>query len=76
MLEKLDKGVFSDDDVDLDDINSNIVTFFSDDMGLNTIDLNSINFDNNNFNDDDPETIIHVRFMAWCNRFQQRKACK
>ena len=30
MLEKVDNVVFSNDDIDLDDIVSNIVTFFSD----------------------------------------------
>ena len=45
-------------------------------MGLNTIDLNKINFGNDNFDEDDSETIIHVRFMAWCDEYKQRKACK
>ena len=43
-----------------------IVTFFSDDMVLNTIDHNNINLDNDNFDNDDPETNNHVRLMAWC----------
>ena len=37
-------------------------------MGLNTVDLNNINLD-----DDHPETIIHVRLMAWCNRYKELK---
>ena len=47
-------------------------------MGFNTIDLNKFNLDNDedNFDDDDPEAINHVRLMTWCNRFKQRKACK
>ena len=60
--------LFSNDDIDLDGIDSDIATFFSDDMGHNTIDLNNINLDNDDFDEDDPETIIHVRLMAWCNR--------
>ena len=39
MLEKLD-NVFSNDDMDLDDID-----FFSDGMGIVTIDFNNINLD-------------------------------
>ena len=35
MLEKRDNAVFANDDIDLDDIGSYIVTFFSDGMGLN-----------------------------------------
>ena len=70
-LEKLDNAVFFNYDIDFDDKDSDIVTFFSDDLDLNTIDLNNINFD-----EQDPETIINVRLMAWCNRNKQGKACK
>ena len=45
-------------------------------MCLANIGLNSISLDYVKFHDDDPETIIHVRVMAWCNRYKQRKACK
>ena len=33
-------------------------------MCLNNIDLNNINLDYDNFDDDDSETIIHVRLMT------------
>ena len=49
MLEKLDSSVFSDGDIFLHDIDSNIITFFSDDMGFGTTDLNNINLDDDNF---------------------------
>ena len=49
ILETLDYVVFSNDEVDLDDIYSYIVTFFFDDMGLNTIHLDNINLDDDNF---------------------------
>ena len=39
MLEELDNVIFSNDDINIDDIDSDIVTFFSDDMGLVTIGL-------------------------------------
>ena len=45
-------------------------------MGLNTIDFNNINNDDDNFDENDPETIIHVRLMAWCNRYKQQKTYK
>ena len=42
------------------------VTFSIDEMGILSVDLTlSVNFD-----EDDPETIIHVRLLAWCNRFE------
>ena len=37
-------------------------------------DLDKINLDNdNNFYEDDPDTIIHVRLLAWCSNFKKRK---
>ena len=33
-------------------------------MCINNIDLNNINLDYDNFDDDDSETIIHVRLMT------------
>ena len=70
ILEKINNLLFSNDDVDLGDIDSDIVTFFSHDMGLVTTDLNNINHDSKNFDENDRETIIHVRFMAWHNKFK------
>ena len=68
MLEKLDIVVFSNDDIDLDDKDSDIVTFFSDRMGLVTIGFNKINLDDDNFDEDDTETIVHVRLKTWFSR--------
>ena len=45
-------------------------------MGTLSVDLNNINLDDVNFDEDNPETIIHVRLIAWSNRFKQRKAFK
>ena len=38
------------------------------------IDRNNISLDDVNF--DDPETIVHVRLMAWRDQFKQRRAHK
>ena len=38
--------------------------------------LNDISLDDDNFDKEDPETIIHIRSLAWRNRFKQCKACK
>ena len=46
------------------DEDSSNVTFPSNEMGILRIDLNNINFDDNNFYQDDPEFIVHVRVMA------------
>ena len=73
MLEKLDNVLFFKGHVNVNDINSGIVKFFTDNMDLANIDLSNISSDYDNFDEDDPETIIYVRFMAWCNRFKQLK---
>ena len=51
----------------LDFIDSDIVRFFDDNMDILKVDLNNINLNNVNFDLDDPESIIHVRLMAWRN---------
>ena len=45
-------------------------------MGFNTIDLNNISLDDGNFDEEDLETVIHVRLTAWHNRLKQHKAHK
>ena len=37
------------DDIDLDYVNSDVVTCFSEDMVINAIDLNNINIDDDSF---------------------------
>ena len=64
ILEKLDDVAFSNVDVVFGDADSNSFTFFSDGIGFNTIDLNNANLDNVNIDEDDPETIVHIRPMA------------
>ena len=38
--------------------------------------LDKINLDDVNFDEDSPETIIHVTIMVQCNTFKQRKVFK
>ena len=68
MLEKFDNTLISNDDIDLDDLNSDTITFFSDAMGLVTIYLNNIDLD---LGEDDPTNIVLVRFIDWCKRFKK-----
>ena len=76
IFEILNEVVFSNDDKDLDYIVPDTVTFVSDDMGIKTISLNVINLDDNNFNEDGREIVIHVKLIAWCIKYRQRKASK
>ena len=55
--------------------NVDILTFFSNQMGILGVDLDKINLDDDsNFDEDDPETIFHVIFLAWHNKFEKCKA--
>ena len=76
IIKKRDNTVFSNDDMIFGDIDSNIFTFFSNDIGFNSINLNNDNLDDDNFDDCDPETINHDRLMAWHKRNKQYKARK
>ena len=41
------------------------------------VDLDKINLDNDkNFDEDDPDTIIHLRFLAWHSKSKKNKALK
>ena len=44
-------------------------------MGILNIDLDNISLDNN-FDEDDPDTVILIRFLAWHIKFEKRKALK
>lgn len=45
-------------------------------MGIIIVNLSKINLDGVNFDEYDPETTIHVRLVALCNIFKQRKMFK
>ena len=45
-------------------------------MCFQNIDLNISNLDDNNYNEGDPEIIIHVRLLAWHIKFEKCKAHK
>ena len=53
------------------------VTLIAKQRHIVAVDIDKINLDNdNNFYDDDSDTIIHVRLLVWRNEFQKRKAFK
>ena len=76
MLKKLGNYIFSNSNIIFHALDSNFITFLTNDMGFNTMELNNINLDDDNFDEDDPQTIMHVRLTTWYNRFKQLKACK
>ena len=44
-------------------------------MGILNVDLNNINLDIK-FDEDDPDTIILIRLLAWHIKFEKRKTLK
>ena len=56
-------------------MDSNIITFLTDDMGFNIVDVNNISLDDDSFDENDLETIDHVRIMTCRKRLKRRKSC-
>ena len=65
--------LLANDDILFFDKGFSKVTFFANEMGILGVDLDKINLDDD-FYKDDPETTIHVRLLAWCHKFEKRKA--
>ena len=64
MLERIRHVLFSNDDIVFFDEDFGSVTFFTNQMGILSVDLYKIYFDNVNFYENDLENIIHVRRLA------------
>ena len=73
MVEKFCRVLFAKDDIVFFDKGFGSVTFPEVEMGILSLDLDKIYFDDVNFYENDPETIIHVRLLAWHNKFEQCK---
>lgn len=68
IVDILNKVVFSNNDIDFNYIDPDIITLFCDDIGINTININIINLDGN---DDNIETMINVKLVTWRSRYKQ-----
>ena len=77
IFEKFDDVLLVNGNILLFDEYFSKVTFFANETGILSIDLDKINLDDDkNFYKDDPETITHVRLLTWHNKFEKRKALK
>ena len=77
MLEKFHDALLANGDILFFDEDFSKVTFFANEIGILGVDLDKINLDEyNNFNEDDLETVIYVRPLTWCNKFEICKALK
>ena len=70
MIEKLDGYII------FGDLDSDFVTLFSEDLGPNSVILDNNNLDDEHFDYCNLETINHVRFTSWYNRYKQGNASK
>ena len=52
------------------------VTFFANQRHILAVDLDKINLDNDDFDEDDCDIIIHVRLLVWHRKFEKSKALK
>ena len=77
VLEKFYDALLANDDILFFSEDFSKVTCFTNEVGILGVDLDNINLDNNNnFDEDNPETIIHVRLLAWRNIFEKCKSFK
>ena len=72
---KLFTALYPDENILYFDEDSGNVVFNCNGMGILNIDLNNINLDNH-FDEDNRDTIILVRLLAWYIKFEKRKALK
>lgn len=66
MLENFHDALSANDDIFFLDEDFSKVTFFANQMGFLGVDLDKINLhDDNNFDEDFPDIVIHVRLLSW-----------
>ena len=77
MLKKFHDALNANDDILFFDEDFSKVSFSANQMGILDVDLDKINLDDdNNFDEDHSEIIIHVRLLAWSNKFEKREVLK
>ena len=77
MLEKLVNALHANNDILFYNEDFNKVTFITCQRHILAAALDKIKLDNdNNFYEDNPDTIIHVRLLPWHSNFKKRKALK
>ena len=75
MIKTLFIALYTDENIFYSNEDSGNVVYSCYKMGFLNIDLNNINLDNN-FDEDESDTIIFIRHLAWCNKFYKRKELK
>ena len=75
MINKLFTALHADESILYFNEASRDAVFSYSEMGIVDIDLNNINLDDN-FDEEDPNTIILIRILAWHTKFEKRKELK
>ena len=68
MIEILDGAVYSNDYIVFRDLGSDFVTFFNNDIDVNSITLDVHNLDVHNFDYYNPKNMNHLKLTAWHNK--------
>ena len=77
MLQKFDKVLLAADKILVFNEDFNKVTFIANQRHILAVDLDKINLDNDKkFDEDDPDSVIHVRPLAWHSKFEKCKVLK
>ena len=75
MIKEIFTALYTDENVLYFNEDSINVIFSCNGMGILYIDLNNIKVDNN-FDEDDPDTVIHIRLLDGHIKFEKRKELK
>ena len=73
IIEKLYTALYADENILYFNEDSGDVIFCCNEMGTLSVNLSNIILDNN-FDEDDPDTIILIKLLAWQIKFAERKA--
>ena len=74
MLETFHDGLLANDDILFFNEDFNIVTFIANQIHFLAVDFDKINLDeDNNFDEDDHDTITYFRLLVCRTKFQKRK---
>ena len=77
MLEKVDNVLNTNEDIFFYNEDFGKIIFVANQRLILAVDPDKIILDNdNNFDEDDADTIIHVRLLAWRSKFKKRKVFK
>ena len=76
MIKKLFTALYADENIIYFDEDFGNVISNCNEKGILNIDPNCINLDDDDFDENDPDTIILVRLLAWHIKFVKRKALK